>query len=91
MQTYAGLRRFLDIYLIYTLFGNDAPEGANKTVLVTDYKLHLFSAALYQFGQGKLGSLCRELTSTNSMGDGRDSNPQPYDCQARTPTTASSC
>ena len=37
MQTYAGLRRFLDIYLIYTLFGNDAPEGANKTLLVTEY------------------------------------------------------
>ena len=79
--------------IIYTLFGINAPEGANKTLITVRYHTHLFSAAPYYFGQGKLGSLCGEPTSTSSMGSDRDSNPLPFGCKARTlaATTTPSC
>ena len=35
--------------------------------------------------------MCGELTSTSSMGNDGDLNPQPYDCKAHTLTTAPSC
>ena len=43
------------------------------------------------WGNGKLGSMCRELNSTNSMGSDQDSNPQPFKCKAQTLTTTPCC
>ena len=58
------------------------PPEANETLIIVGYHAHLFSAAPYKLGQGKLGSMCRGLNSTNSMGIDQDSNPRPFTCKA---------
>ena len=44
---------YIYVYIIiYTLFGINAPEGANKTLITLKTHTHLFSAAPYWLGQG---------------------------------------
>ena len=66
------------------------PEGPRRHSLQHITYSHLFSATPYELGQGKVGSMCGELTPTSSLDSDRDSNRQPDDYRARTLTTASS-
>ena len=51
-----------------TLFNFDAPVVANETLNTVWYYIHLFNAAPYKLGQGKLGSMCGKSTSTGCNG-----------------------
>ena len=79
--TTKSIYSLLAILMIYTLFGINAPEGANKTLITLITHTHLFSDSTYLLGQGKLRSMCRELTSTSNMGGDQDSNRQPNECK----------
>ena len=73
-----------------TFFSFDAPMVANETPNKVWYYIHLFNAAPYKLGQGKLGSMCGKSTSAGCMGSDRDLNPHHYDCKAQTLTTTPS-
>ena len=52
-----------NIVIIYTyVFGSHAPEGTNEPLSTVNQQPHLISAAPYKLGQGKLGSMCGEIT-----------------------------